>query len=68
MSIIFDKATRIAFFVLLAGALPSIGTIHLRLRDPRDGTWLMAYCVLFSLFVAGLVKFGSQIVLYRRDA
>ena len=62
------KATRIAFFVLLAGALLSIWTMHLRLEDPRDGTWLMAHCVLFSLVAAGLVKFGSQIVLYRRDA
>src|SRR5439155_15181426 len=62
------KATRVAFFVLLVGALFSIWTMHLRLRDPRDGAWLMGHCVLFSLFVAGLVKFGSQIMLYRRDA
>jgi hypothetical protein len=62
------KATRIAFFVLLAGAFASIGTVHLRLRDSGDHTFVMMHCVLFSIVVAEVVKFGSQIALYRRDA
>jgi hypothetical protein len=62
------KATRVAFFVLMAGALVSIWTLHLRLSDPSEHPWLMAHCVLFSLVLAGLVKFAMQVVLYRRDA
>ena len=62
------KATRIAFFVLLAGAFAAIGTVHLRLSDPGDHLFVMMHCVLFSIVVAEVVKFGSQIALYRRDA
>jgi hypothetical protein len=56
------KATRIAFFVLLVGALVSIATMHLKV-----GVWVMAHCVLLSVVVAEVVKFGTQIILYRRD-
>ncbi len=56
-------ATSKAFYVLVVGALLSIGTMHLRI-----GVWVMAHCVLLSVVVAELVKFGTQIVLYRRDA
>ena len=59
------RATRAAFFVLLTGALLAIWTLHLRLEHPA---WLMAHGVLLSIVVAGLVKFGTQIVLSRRDA
>jgi lysylphosphatidylglycerol synthetase-like protein (DUF2156 family) len=62
------KATRIAFFVLIAGSLLSIWTLHLRLHDRGDHAWVMAHCVLFFLVAAGIVKFGLQIVMYRRDA
>jgi hypothetical protein len=58
------KATRIAFFVLLVGALATIGTMHI----PGGGTWTMAHHLLLAIVVAELTKFGSQIVLYRRDA
>ena len=62
------QATRIAFYVLLVGAFASNGTMHLHLRDPGDRAWLMSHAVLFSMVVAEVVKFGSQIALYRRDA
>jgi archaellum biogenesis protein FlaJ (TadC family) len=57
------KATRTAFFVLMVGALASIGTMHL-----RAGTWEMAHAVLLAIVVAELARFGKQIILYRRDA
>ena len=34
----------------------------------EKSAWISLACVLFSLVVAGLMKFGGQIVLYRRDA
>jgi hypothetical protein len=57
------KATRIAFFVLLIGALLAIATIH----HGADRVEL-AHCVLFAVVVAELVRFGGQIVFYRRGA
>jgi hypothetical protein len=57
------KATRIAFFVLVGGALLAIATTH-----HGAGTWVLAHCVLFAVVVAELVRFGSQIVFYRRGA
>ena len=57
------KATRSAFAVLLVGSMASIWTMHLRV-----GVWVMAHCVLLSVVVAEVVKFGRQIILYRRDA
>ena len=62
------KATRAAFYVLMIGAFASIGTVHLRLRDRGDHTFVMMHCVFLSLVVAEVVKFGTQIALYRRDA
>ena len=59
------KATRVAFFVLLGGGLLTMVTMHLHVRDRA---FLMGHSVLFTLFAAGVVKFGGQIVLYRRDA
>ena len=62
------KATRTAFYVLLISAFGSIGTIHLRLSDPDDHLWLMMQAILFSIVFAEGVKFGKEIVLFRRDA
>jgi hypothetical protein len=62
------KATRTAFYVLLVSAFASIGTMHLRLRDPGDHAWLMMQAILFSIVLAEAVKFARQIVLFRRDA
>lgn len=57
------KATRIAFFTLLAGAAISIFTIHLG-ADVRA----LANSVLFAIVIAELVKYGSEIVYFRRGA
>jgi hypothetical protein len=55
------KATRSAFYVLFGGALLSIFTMHFRVN-----VWTMSQFVLFAIVVAELVKFASQIVLFRR--
>jgi hypothetical protein len=55
------KATRSAFYVLLVGALLSIFTMHFRIN-----VWILSQCVLFSVVVAELVKFASQIAYFRR--
>jgi hypothetical protein len=55
------KATRTAFYVLFAGALFSIFTLHVPIR-----AWTLSQFVLLSIVVAELVKFANQIVLFRR--
>lgn len=55
------RATRIAYFTLMGGALLSIFTIHL---GAGAGT-IVSYAFL-SVVVAELVKFASQIVFFRR--
>lgn len=57
------KASRVAFYVLMVGAWVAIGTIHIRLD-----ALLVVQCVLGSIIISELVKFGTQIALYRRDA
>jgi hypothetical protein len=57
------KAARNAFYVLLPAAFGAIGTMHLG-ADVED----MAHTVLAGIVLAELVRFGSQIRLYRRDA
>jgi hypothetical protein len=54
------KSTRPAFFVLLVGASLSIGTMHL-----GASVWLLAHCVLLSIWIAELTRLGSQIYYYR---
>ena len=55
------KATRIAFYVLLVGVVASIFALHVPTR-----VWTLSQYVLFSVVVAELVKFASQIVFFRR--
>src|SRR5262245_23014159 len=55
------RATRVAFYVLFGGALVSIFTLHFPVN-----VWTLSQFVLFSIVVAELVKFSSQIVFYRR--
>ncbi len=57
------RATRIAFQVLVVGALAGVATVHL-----SRSAWVMQQVVLLAIVLAELVKFGGQIVLYRRDA
>ena len=55
------RATRIAFYVLFGGALLSIFTMHFRVT-----VWILSQFVLFSIVIAELVKFASQIAFFRR--
>jgi fatty acid desaturase len=57
------RATQVAFPVLLVGAFAAVGTLHL-----SAGSWEMAHATLLAIVVAELVRFGAQIVYFRRDA
>lgn len=57
------RATRVAFNVLVVGALAAVATVHL---TPR--AWVMQQVVLAAIVAAELVRFGGQILLFRRDA
>ena len=57
------RATRVAFNVLVVGALAAVATMHL---TPR--AWVIQQVVLFAIVAAELVRFGGQILLFRRDA
>ena len=57
------KATRLAFYVMIAGGWLSIATIHLRFSG-----FDVSQCILGSIIIAELTKFGAQIALFRRDA
>ncbi len=57
------KATRVAFYVLIAGGWLSVATIHLRFSSLD-----VAQCIIGSIIIAELTKFGAQIALHRRDA
>jgi uncharacterized membrane protein YhaH (DUF805 family) len=61
------KATRPAFFVLVVSAIASIGTIHLPLHPWGKHLKLLMLGVMLSIALAGIVKFGTQVLLYRRD-
>jgi hypothetical protein len=54
-------ATRAAFYVLFVGALFAIFTMHFRFN-----VWQLSQMMLLAIVVAELVKFGRQIVLFRR--
>ena len=59
------RASRVAFYTLLTGTFASIGAgMHL----PGGNRFLMANWMMGSIIVTGLVRFGTQIVLSRRDA
>ena len=57
------RATRVAFYVLLVGAMASVGMVHLTSR-----AWVVQQVVLVAIVLAELVRFGGQILLFRRDA
>ncbi len=57
------RATRIAFQVLVLGAMAAVATVHLTSR-----AWVVQQVVLLAIVVAELVKFATQVVLFRRDA
>jgi hypothetical protein len=55
------RATRVAFYVLFGGALFAIFTMHFRLN-----VWQLSQMVLLAIVIAELVKFATQIVLFRQ--
>ncbi len=55
------RATRVAFPVLVLGALGGAAMLHV-----SPNAWVMNQVVLLAVVVAELVKFGTQIVLFRR--
>lgn len=55
------RAAHLAYTVLLVGGLASAGLIHL-----STNVWVMQQALLFVIVAAELVKFGTQIVLFRR--
>lgn len=55
------KATSVAFPVLVLGALAGAAMLHVSLS-----VWVMQQAVLLAIVVAEVVKFGTEIVLYRR--
>ena len=59
------RASRVAFYALFVGTLLSIAIgMHL----PGANRFLMANCMMGSILAALMVRFGTQIVLSRRDA
>jgi uncharacterized membrane protein len=58
------KASRVAFYVLMVGAWTSVGTLHL----PNSSRFLMAQFLMGTIIITLLVRFATQIALYRRDA
>jgi hypothetical protein len=59
------RASRIAFYVLFVGAMASLG---LGMHLPGANRFLMAQLLMTAILTTLLVRFGTQIVLYRRDA
>jgi hypothetical protein len=57
------RATRVGFYVLLLGAMSAVGAVHL-----TRSAWAVSQVALLAVVVAELVRFGIQIVLFRRDA
>lgn len=59
--VIAMRAAHLAYPVLLVGALAAAALIHV-----TPSAWVLQQAVLFVIVVAELVKFGTQIVLFRR--
>ena len=55
------RATRVAFQVLVVGALAGVGMLHV-----TSSAWSMAQVVLLAVVIAELVRFGGQILFYMR--
>lgn len=57
------QATRVAFRVLVVGALAAVGVVHL-----TRSAWVIQQVVLLAVVAAQVVRFVRQIVLFRKDA
>lgn len=58
------RASRVAFYVLFIGALASLG---LGMHLPGSNRYLLSQLLMSAIITTLLVRFGMQIVLYRRD-
>jgi hypothetical protein len=56
------KADRVGFYTLMVGALLGIVTIHLGASAPD-----LAHAVLLAFVLSQLAKYGTVLVLHRRD-
>ena len=59
------RASRVAFYALFVGTLASLG---LGMHLPGANRFLMGELLMGAIIATLLVRFGVQIVLYRRDA
>jgi len=59
------RSSSVAFYTLFVGALASLG---LGMHLPGSNRYLMAELLMTAIITTLLVRFGTQIVLYRRDA
>ena len=57
------RATQGAYFLLLVGAFLTIGTMHMGFS-----VWQFAHCILLVIWIAELVRYGSRLYYYRREA
>ena len=57
------RASHIAFYVLVVGALAVVGLMHV-----TRSVWVMAQSLMLAIVVAQIVRFGAQIVYFRRGA
>jgi archaellum biogenesis protein FlaJ (TadC family) len=57
------KAMRPAFYVLMVGAFLTIGLMH-----HRTTVYHMGHSILFVIWIAELVRYGMQLVYFRRGA
>lgn len=59
------RASRVAFYTLFIGTMLSLG---LGMHLPGANRFLMSELLMSAIITTLLVRFGTQIVLYRRDA
>lgn len=55
------RALRPAYFVLLVGTFLTIGTMHMGFN-----TWQFAHCILFVVWIAELLRYGTRLYYYHR--
>jgi len=55
------RAARIGFYALVVGELTAMALFH---AHGRPG--ILMFSILFAIFIAWLIKLGTEIVLYRR--
>ena len=59
------RASRVAFYALFIGAMAALG---LGMHLPGSNRYLLSELLMSAIIATLLIRFGTQIVLYRRDA